>query len=93
MGLAQGFVGIGVAFLPAEPNLTLARWMFVRAVVFIIAALLIFFGRRGRRRLRNPQRKAEAATSKFRAGRSPFTALSRLARERFQQVGCPMVEP
>jgi hypothetical protein len=47
LGLAQGFVGIGVAFLPAEPNLTLAKWMFVGAVVFIIAALLIFFWPQG----------------------------------------------
>jgi hypothetical protein len=47
LGLAQGFVGIGVAFLPAEPNLTLAKWMFVGAVVFIIAALLIFLWPQG----------------------------------------------
>jgi hypothetical protein len=43
LGLAQGFVALGVAFLPAEPNLTLARWLFIGAAICILAGLLIFF--------------------------------------------------
>ena len=42
-GLAQGFVGIAVAFLPAEPNLTLVKWLLAGAAVFIVAGLVIFF--------------------------------------------------
>lgn len=41
LGLAQGFVGIGVTFLPAEPNLTLAKWMFIGAAACVAALLLI----------------------------------------------------
>jgi hypothetical protein len=59
LGLAQGFVGIGLTFLPAEPNLILAKWMFVGAVVCVIAGLLIFFW---------PQRAEEATQTATQSG-------------------------
>jgi hypothetical protein len=58
-GLAQGFVGIAVAFLPAEPNLTLVKVLSVGAVVCIIAGLLIFFW---------PERAAETTQTATQSG-------------------------
>ena len=43
MGLGQGFVALAVAFLPAEPSPTLAKWLLVSAAVFVIVGLAIFF--------------------------------------------------
>jgi hypothetical protein len=59
LSLAQGFVGIGVTFLPAEPNLILARWMFIGAAVCLIACLAIFFW---------PQRAGETTQTATQSG-------------------------
>jgi hypothetical protein len=59
LSLAQGFVGIGVTFLPAEPNLTLAKWMFIGAGVCAIITLLIVFW---------PERTQEATQSATQSG-------------------------
>jgi hypothetical protein len=37
LGLAQGFVALAVTFLPAEPNATLAWWLFIGAGACVIA--------------------------------------------------------
>ncbi len=42
LGLAQGFAGLGFNFLPAEPNTTLAMWLFAGAAVCIAAGVLLF---------------------------------------------------
>lgn len=42
LGLAQGFVALAVSFLPAEPNASLAWWLFVGAVVCVVAGVLLF---------------------------------------------------
>ncbi len=41
LGLAQGFVALAVSFLPAEPNATLAWWLFVGAVVCVVAMVVL----------------------------------------------------
>jgi hypothetical protein len=41
LGLAQGFVGLAVNFLPAEPNVILARSLFVGAGVCVVVAVLL----------------------------------------------------
>jgi len=48
LGLAQGFVALAVAFLPAEPNPTLVKWLLISAAVFVVVALAIFFWPPGR---------------------------------------------
>jgi hypothetical protein len=59
LGLAQGFVALAVSFLPAEPNATLAKWLFVGAAVCIVACLLIFVW---------PQRTEEATQTTTQSG-------------------------
>ncbi len=41
LGLAQGFVALAVTFLPAEPNATLAWWLFAGAVVCVVAMVIL----------------------------------------------------
>lgn len=43
LGLAQGFAALGVNYLPADPNTTLAKWLFVGAAVFVVTGLAVFF--------------------------------------------------
>jgi hypothetical protein len=59
LGIAQGFVGIGLTFLPAEPNLTLAKSLFVGAVLCVIVCVAIFFW---------PQRAAETTQTATQSG-------------------------
>ena len=48
LGLAQGFVALAVAFLPAEPNPTLVKWLLFSAAVFVVVGLAVFFWPSGR---------------------------------------------
>jgi len=42
LGLAQGFVGIAVGYLPTNPNEGLAKWLFVGAAICVVVAAGFF---------------------------------------------------
>jgi hypothetical protein len=43
MGLGLGLAGLAVGFLPADPNVTLAKWLLIGAAVLIVVGLVILF--------------------------------------------------